>query len=160
MHRASIGSSGYSTLTVVFRVVVVFVACVTVFLLLWEPQVEGRNVEATQFQIYFNDPFLAYIYFVFVFFFVALYQAYILSGLVGKGDMPSSRAMQALRVITYSAALFAVGVSAAVAYIALSHSADEDSAGGVVVGLGMVAVAVCVAAVAAVYERTMRRQVQ
>jgi len=27
--------------------------------LLWEPQIEGRNVNATQFEIYFKDPFLA-----------------------------------------------------------------------------------------------------
>ena len=34
--------------------------------LLWEPNLEGRNVNATLFEIYFKDPFLAYIYLAFV----------------------------------------------------------------------------------------------
>jgi hypothetical protein len=30
--------------------------------LLWEPHIEGRNAHATTFEIYFKDPFLAYVY--------------------------------------------------------------------------------------------------
>src|SRR4029079_14915748 len=30
--------------------------------LLWEPRLEGRNAHATTFEIYFKDPFLAYVY--------------------------------------------------------------------------------------------------
>ena len=48
--------------------------------LLWEPHLEGRNVNATLFEIYFKDPFLAYIYLAFVPFFVGLYQGFKILG--------------------------------------------------------------------------------
>ena len=45
----------------IFLQVLILLFGVGVFaLLLWEPQVEGRNVHATQFEIYFKDPFLAW----------------------------------------------------------------------------------------------------
>ena len=53
--------------------------------LLWEPQVEGRNVHADQFTIYFRDPFLAYVYLGSLPFFFGLYQAFKFLGYVGQG---------------------------------------------------------------------------
>ena len=41
--------------------VVLFGIAVLTFML-WEPHLEGRNAHATVFQIYFNDPFLAFAY--------------------------------------------------------------------------------------------------
>src|SRR5438094_7968149 len=62
--------------TIFLQVVIALLAVGVLALLLWEPQVEGRNVNATQFEIYFKDPFLAYIYLAFVPCFVGLYQAF------------------------------------------------------------------------------------
>jgi uncharacterized membrane protein YraQ (UPF0718 family) len=56
--------------------VVVLMGIGTLVLLLWEPQIEGRNAHATLYQIYFNDPFLAYAYIASIAFFVALYQTF------------------------------------------------------------------------------------
>src|SRR5438477_10023832 len=72
-------------------------------LLRWEPQVEGRNVNATQFEIYFNDPFLAYIYLAFVPFFVALYQAFKLLAYARRNEIFSQPSVRALRIIKYCA---------------------------------------------------------
>ena len=38
--------------------------------LLWEPHLEGRNANATPYELYFNDPFLAYAYVASVSFFM------------------------------------------------------------------------------------------
>ena len=38
---------------------IVLVAVATLALLLWEPHLEGRNANATLFEIYFHDPILA-----------------------------------------------------------------------------------------------------
>lgn len=43
------------------QVVLVLMGIGTLGLLLWEPHLEGRNAQATTFEIYFNDPFLAYV---------------------------------------------------------------------------------------------------
>ena len=43
--------------TIFLQVVIVLIGIVVLALMLWEPQIEGRNVHTTQFEIYFNDPF-------------------------------------------------------------------------------------------------------
>jgi hypothetical protein len=55
--------------TIFLQVVIVRIGVGVLALLLREPQVEGRNVNATLFEIYFKDPFLVYIYLAFVPFF-------------------------------------------------------------------------------------------
>ncbi|MCA9152983.1 MAG: hypothetical protein KDA92_26955, partial [Planctomycetales bacterium] len=56
------------------QIVIVMIGLAALVFLLWEPQVEGRNKDATQFQIYFQDPFLALVYIGSIPFFAALYQ--------------------------------------------------------------------------------------
>src|SRR6266481_3429765 len=98
--------------TIFLQVVIVLLGVGVLALLLWEPQLEGRNVHATQFEIYFKDPFLAYIYLAFVPFFVALYQAFKLLGYARRNEIFSHHSVRALRIIKYCAmttALFIVG---------------------------------------------------
>src|SRR5256885_6390328 len=89
--------------TVFLQVVVVLIGIGSLALLLWEPHIEGRNAHATLFQIYFNDPFLAYAYTGSIAFFVALYKAFKLLGHIGRGEVFSQRAVKALRTIKYCA---------------------------------------------------------
>jgi hypothetical protein len=44
------------------QVVIVLMGIGALGLMLWEPHLEGRNAHATTFEIYFKDPFLAYVY--------------------------------------------------------------------------------------------------
>lgn len=67
--------------------------------LLWEPHLEGRNVNATPYEIYFNDPFLAYAYVASVSFFVALYHAFKVLGYAGANRLFSHAAVKAVRTI-------------------------------------------------------------
>ncbi len=69
--------------TIFLQVVIVLIAIGALALMLLEPHLEGRNAHATIFQIYVNDPFLAYAYTGSIAFFVALYQAFKLLGYVG-----------------------------------------------------------------------------
>src|ERR1700746_1239013 len=81
------------------RAVVVLVAVGAAALMLWEPRIEGRNAHATNFEIYFKDPFLAYAYIASIPFFVALYQAFKLLGYIGRNEVFSLRSVKALRTI-------------------------------------------------------------
>ena len=65
--------------------------------LLWEPHVEGRNAHATVFQIYCQDPFLAYVYIGSTPFFVALYRAWRLFGHARQAGGFSLATLTALR---------------------------------------------------------------
>src|SRR3954469_16588696 len=89
--------------TIFLQMVIVLIGIGSVALLLWEPHLEGRNAHATLFQIYFNDPFLAYAYVASISFFVALYQAFKVLGYVGQNKVFSQAAVKALRTIKYCA---------------------------------------------------------
>lgn len=65
------------------QVVVVLIGLGILALMLWEPHLEGRNLHATPFEIYFKDPFLMYAYIASISFFMGLYQVFKLLGYIG-----------------------------------------------------------------------------
>src|SRR6188472_1080407 len=89
--------------TAFLQTVIALIALSALALLLWEPHLEGRNAHATPFQIYFKDPFLAYVYVASIPFFVALYQAFKVLGYAGQNKVFSQAAVNALRTIRYCA---------------------------------------------------------
>ena len=139
---------------VFLQIVVVLVGIAVFAALLYEPTVEGVNANATTlYQIYFDDPFLAYIYFSFIAVFLGLYQAFKLVGYIGQGGAYSQQSVQALRTIKYCAMAFAGLIFAAVAYIFIAVRGKDDIAGGVAMGLFMIIVSAVVATAAALFER-------
>jgi len=147
--------------TVFLQVVIVFIGIGALALMLWEPHLEGRNAHSTLFQIYFNDPFLAYAYIASIAFFVALYQAFKLLGYVGRGDVFSQRSVKALRTIKYCAmSLVGFLVGAEAYFFIVQRSKVDDIAGGVMMGLFLIFVSVVVATAAAVFERTLQSAVE
>src|SRR6266851_4228534 len=108
--------------------------------LLWEPQVEGRNVNATLFEIYFKDPFLAYIYLAFVPFFVGLYQAFKILGYARGNEIFFQRPVRALRIIKYCALTTAIFILGAEAYLFIFIRGKDDIAGGVMMGVFIILV--------------------
>lgn len=81
------------------QAVIVLIGMGALAFLLWEPHVEGINANATTFEIYFHDPFLAYAYTASLSFFVALYQAFKVLNYVGTNEIFSPAAVKALRTI-------------------------------------------------------------
>ena len=145
--------------TIFFQVVIVLLGIGVLAALLWEPQVEGRNVHATQFEIYFKDPFLAYIYLAFVPFFVGLYQAFKLLGYARRNEMFSPRAVRGLRTIKYCAMTTAIFILGALAYIFIFVRGTDDIAGGVAMGVFIIFVSAVITAAAAVFERIVQNAV-
>jgi hypothetical protein len=86
-----------------FQVAIVLISLGVLALMLWEPHIEGRNARATTFEIYFNDPFLAYVYLGSTPFFIALYRAYGLFGNVRESKRFSRATVDALRAIKHCA---------------------------------------------------------
>ena len=143
--------------TAFLQVVIVFVGLGALALLLWEPHLEGRNKNATAFQIYFNDPFLAYVYFASIPFFVALYQAFKVLGYAGRNDVFSQAAVNALRTIKWCA-IAIIGFVAGAAIIIMSHG-EEDGAGAVAMCIFVAFGAVVVATAAATFQRVLQSAV-
>ena len=115
------------------QIVVVLIGIGALALLLWEPQIEGRNAHATFFQIYFNDPFLAYAYTASIAFFVALYQAFKVLGYARQEKLFSQASIKALRTIKFCATAIIAFVAGGEIFIMVGNS--DDRAGGVFMGI-------------------------
>jgi hypothetical protein len=142
--------------TIFLQVVIVLIGIGTLALLLWEPHLEGRNAHATLFEIYFNDPFLAYAYIAATPIFVALYQAFKALGYVRQNKTFSPATVKTLRSIKYCATALAGFVVAGEAYLFIVQRGKEDIAGGVAMGLFMIFVSVVIATTAAMFERILQ----
>lgn len=124
--------------------------------MLWEPHLEGRNVNATIFEIYFKDPFLAYVYVSSIAFFVGLYQIYKVLGYIRQHQTFSQPTLKAVRTIKYCALLSAALVFGAEAYIWTAMHGKDDIAGGVAIGLFLIFVSVITVIGTTVFEGILR----
>lgn len=146
--------------TVFLQIVIVLISTSALALMLWFPNVEGRNANATLFEVYFKDPFLAYAYTASIAFFVALYQAFKLLGYVGRNEVFSHAAVKALRTIKYCAMILVAFIVGAEAYFFIvQRGREDDIAGGVMMGLVLIFISVIIATAAAVFERTLQSAV-
>ena len=140
------------------RAVILLVGVAVLAGLLWEPQVEGRNVNADLAAIYFRDPFLAYVYVGSLPFFFGLYQAFTLLGYVGRGQAFSPGAVTALRRIKYCALAVIGFIVGGEAYIILGAVSD-DKAGGIAMGVYTSFACLVTFTAAAVLERVLQSAV-
>lgn len=143
--------------TLFLKVVLTFVGLGALAFLLVTPHFEGRNANATPFEIYFNDPFLAYIYLASIPFFVGLYHAIKLLGYADRDKEFLPSAVKSARVIKLCAIALIVLVAGAEVFI-LSHE-GEDAAGAVMFGILIAFAAIVVAAAMAVLQRTLQKAV-
>ena len=144
---------------IILQVVIVVLGIGTLAFMLWEPHIEGRNVHATLFEIYFNDPFLAYMYTGSIAFFVALYQAFKLLGYIGQNKLFSLNSVKALRAIKYCAKVIVGFIVVAEAYLFIVRPGD-DIAGGVFMGLLIIFVSGIVATVTAMFEKILQNAME
>jgi hypothetical protein len=143
--------------TIFLQVVIVLIGIGVLAFLLWEPHLEGRNVNATLFEIYFKDPFLAYAYIGSIPFFVALYQAFKLLGYIRRNEIFSQRSVRALRTIKYCA-LAIIGF-VAVSVIFMIFGDRDDRPAGVFMRILITFPSIVVAIAAAVFERRLQNAV-
>jgi len=143
--------------TIFLQVVIVLLGIAVLALLLWEPNLEGRNAHATLFETYFKDPFLAYAYIGSIPFFVGLYQAFKLLGYVRRNEIFSERSVRALRIIKYCA-LVIIGF-VAVSVIFMVGGDRDDRPGGTFMRLLITFPSIVVATAAAVFERILQNAV-
>jgi len=144
--------------TIFLQIVVVLIGVGAFALMLWEPHLEGRNAHATLFQIYFNDPFLAYAYIASISFFVALYQAFKVLGYARQNTVFSQAAVKAMRTIRYCA--MAIVGFVAIGEIFIMFGNSDDRAGGVFMGILIAVAAVVIAAAAKMFELLLQDAIE
>lgn len=135
-------------------VIVLIGICVLAFLL-WEPHVEGRNVNATLYDIYFKDPFLVYAYVASSSFFMALYQAFKVLGYAGTDRLFSDATIKAVRKTKfYAIAMIAFVV---VGELMILPNADELPP-PIVMGLLICVAASVIAASMSMFEKLLQKE--
>jgi len=144
--------------TIFLQIVIVLIGIGALALLLWEPHIEGRNAHATNFEIYFKDPFLALVYLGSIPFFAALYQALKVLGYAGQNKIFSKEAVKSLRTIKYCALAIIGFVVVEEIFIMLNHGSD-DAVGGVFMGILIAFGSIVVATAAAMFERILQNAV-
>jgi hypothetical protein len=111
------------------QIAIVVVGLGALAFLVGEPHLEGRNAHATTFEIYFKDPFLAYVYVGSIPFFMALHRAFGLFGHAGERGVFSPATVEALRAIKRCALAVIGFVAGAVVIILLFGDRDDRPAG-------------------------------
>ena len=127
--------------------------------LLWEPHVEGRNAHATLFEMYFKDPFLAYMYIASIPFFVALYQAFKVLGYVRQNKTFSPATVKALRTIKYCAIAIIGFVAVSVIFMYPMFGDKDDRPAGVFMRILITFPSFVIATAAAMFERILQNAV-
>lgn len=146
--------------TMFLQAVVVLIGIGALAFLLGEPHFEGRNVNATLFEIYFKDAFLAYAYLGSIAFFVALYQTFNILGSIRHDTFFSSATLKAARTIQSCAKILIGFALGAEVYFFVAMRGKDDIAGGVAMGLVAIFLFVIMAAKAAILERIVRNTLQ
>ena len=146
--------------TVFLQIVVVLIGVGALALLLWEPQVEGVNKDATLFEIYFQDPFLALVYAGSIPFFIALYQAFKVLGYVRRNKVFSPEVVRALRTIKYCAlAIIGFVVVEEFVILLMNDGDSEDPGAPLFMGILIAFPSIVVATTAAMFERILQNAV-
>lgn len=144
---------------ILLQVVIILIGITALAFMLWEPHIEGRNVNATLYQIYFNDPFLAYMYVASISFFIALYKVFRVLGYIRQNKTFSVATVKALRTIKYCGITLVAFILGAEVWLFVFQRGKDDIAGGVFMGLLIIAGAGLTAIVASMFEKLLQNAV-
>jgi uncharacterized membrane protein YkgB len=142
----------------VFQIFTTLLGLGVLVFMLWEPHLEGVNANATTLrEIYFDDPFLAYMYVASLAFFFALYQVLKVLNLAKQDKLFSLDSARALRTIKYCALTFIAFILGAEGYlIVVQRKVEEDIAGGVAMGIFMILISGIIATTAFLLEKSLK----
>jgi hypothetical protein len=117
------------------------------------------NAHATNFEIYFKDPFLALVYVGSIPFFIALYQAFKVLGFARQNKVFSPEAVKAL-TIKYCALAIIGFVVVEEIFLMLMNDRDSDNPGApIFMGVLIAFPSIVVATAAAMFERILQNAV-
>lgn len=143
------------------QAVVIITGIAALTFMLWEPHIEGRNIDSTLFEIYFKDPFLIYVYIASMSFFGGLYQVFKLLRYIGQNNLFTQNSLSALRTIKHCAIALITFVLGAEAYFFIVQSnKGEDIAGGVMIGFFMIFIALIIATMVTLFEKILQNAVE
>lgn len=125
--------------------------------MLLEPQLEGRNIGATFFEIYFKDPFLVYVYLSSISFFIGLHRMFRFLGYVRQNKVFSQKAVNTLRTVRYCALSTAGSILLVEFCLFIFNRTQDDIAGAAMLGLIAILLSPTIAASIAIFESVLQK---
>ena len=147
-------------LLIFLQIIIVLIALGVLFFILWEPRLEGHNVNATTFEIYFQDKFLAYAYMASVLFFTILYQIFKILEHIKKNKKFSTASVRALQTIKFCASTIILFLIAAEAYLFIVQRHKDDIAGGVFMSNVLILLNIIIITTANISEKSWRKYIK
>lgn len=141
-------------LTLLGQAAVVLVGLAALTFLLWAPRVDGANAHATLFKIYFQDPFVAYVYAASISFFLGLHRAFGLLGHIRNQGVWTQTTVAKLRSVRRCAFWILGAVPGGLAFIL----SGEPEPPGIVMSLFVALVAGLVATGATLLTRAAQKR--
>jgi hypothetical protein len=143
--------------TLFLKIVILFVGVIVLISMLYFPQTEGRAKDLDLISIY-SDPFIIYIYFASLPFFIGLYQAFRLLGYVEKGKIFTQASIKAMKNIKYCALIIPVLIIIAEIFVLLNVNGD-DPAGFIALGIIISFISIVTAVVANVSQKLIQNKI-
>lgn len=128
---------------------------VSLAIMLWEPHIEGRNAHASTYEIYFKDPFLAYVYLGSIPYYLALYRTFRLFGELRRNGGASQATLDALLGIK-NCAYVLIGFVLGGTVIILVFGDREDRPPGIAMSLLALVASSAIAFAASVSARKLK----
>ncbi|MFA7419284.1 MAG: DUF2975 domain-containing protein [Melioribacteraceae bacterium] len=148
------GFSVREAVGILLQAVIIFIGIGAFIFMLWEPHIEGRNAHSTLFEIYFNDPFLAFAYIASIPFYMGIYNAVKVLGYYRQNNVVSKGAVKSLRTIKLCALSIIGSVFVGEIFIMMNES--DDRAGGVFMGFLIISISVGIAAAASKFQKNLQ----
>jgi hypothetical protein len=143
--------------TLFLKFVICLIATGVIAGLVWFPQTEGRAVNLDLISIY-KDPFILYIYLASTPFFVGLYQAFKLLGLIDANKAFSQAAVNTLKNMKYASVSLSGLIVLTLLYIRFFAGGD-DPAGPTMLGFIVIFATTVIATAAALFQRLLQNAV-
>ncbi len=140
------------------QAVIVIIGIVALAILIRFPLTEGRAANLDLFSIYF-DPFILYGYAASIAFFLALFNAFKLLGLIGQNKAFTAESVTTLRNIKYCALALSVMIVAGALYILIAHDKEDDAAGFLAVSIVTTLISIVVATAAAIFQKILQNAI-
>lgn len=143
--------------TLFLKLVLIFIAIVTLVGMAWFPQSEGRAANLDLITIY-TDPFIIYLYIASIPFFVGLYQAFKLLNFIDANQAFSQGAVNILKNMKF-ASLSLIGFIALALFYIRFFAYGEDPAGPTMLGICMALAFGVIATAAGVFQKLLQNAV-
>lgn len=143
--------------TLFLKGVIVCIALIVLASMIWFPQTEGRATNLDLISIY-ADPLIIYTYFASIPFFVGLYQAFTLLGLIDANKAFSQNAVDTLKIMKFaSLSLIGLIIIAVISIHVLANG--DDAAGPTMLGICLSLAFGVIATAAGIFQKLFQNAV-